>query len=833
MNYLFSSINEILKICNAEFVAETNAATPISQIVTDSRHIANNENMLFVTIKGLNHNGHDFLKEVYEKGIRNFLVSELPAETKDFKNCNILKTTDTVKALQEIAATYRNKFDIPVLAITGSNGKTMVKEWLYQLLSSDYNIVRSPKSYNSQIGVPLSIFNLSSSNNFAIFEAGISLRGEMEKLEKIISPTAGIITNVGTAHDENFSNHIEKANEKIKLFKNCKKIIYCQDHDVIHNSIKANITNKDIELFSWGHSESAWLKIIKEETIENSTKITACRNNENIDILIPFTDKASIEDIIHCWTFLLSEKYDNNLIKSRIKNLSSIEMRLDVKEGKSKCTIINDSYNSDINSLSIAIDFLEKNKAYKRKTIILSDILQSGKNSEEITSEIAQMIEKRGISRFIGIGENLFANSKKFNDKAIFFKTTYDFLNNFDFSSFHDEMILLKGARKFGFEHISMLLEDKAHETTLEIDLNALTNNINFFKSKLKPNTLTMAMVKAFAYGSGSIEIARHLEYHRINYLAVAYADEGVTLRNAGITLPIMVASPEENNYFLIFRYKLEPEIYSINTILKLIENIEKHKAHITFPIKIHVKFDSGMHRLGFTEENTNELLKILKKYEDKIKVASTFSHFTSSDDANETEYSEIQLNRFNNFAKSFEEKLGYKIIKHIANSAGTLRFPEAHLDMIRLGIGLYGIDTTNIFSKDLIPIATLKSKILQIKNIASGETVGYSRKAYSDKPRKTATIAIGYADGFLRIMGNGNWSVFINGKKAPIIGNVCMDMCIADVTEIENIKEGDTVEIFGENNSIYEYAKAMNTIPYEALTSISERVKRIYIQKD
>lgn len=827
------SIDEIVDICKAELLQSNAKNIRISGIITDSRHISDGKNELFIALKGVRHNGHLFLKEAYNKGIRTFIISDISADTELPADATILKTNNTLHALQSLAAAHRKKFNIPVIAITGSNGKTMVKEWLYQLLSNDTDVVRSPKSYNSQVGVPLSVFNLEANHRLAIFEAGISQPGEMQSLENIIQPNIGILTNIGAAHDENFIDHRQKAAEKLQLFVNCNKLIYCSDDFEIEQKIISSGLNKKVEMISWGRKNDAWLQITDVIANKGGTNISAVRKDETLRIFIPFTDKASVENIIHCWVYLLSENMAQNLISERIRKLSSIEMRLELKEGKNRCSIINDSYNSDINSLSIAIDFLEKNKEYTRKTIILSDILESGRNSKDLSNEIAKLIAKRGIDRFIGIGENLCNNSKTFSGESYFFKNTEDFLHGFDLSIFRDEMILLKGARRFGFERISALIEDKAHETILETDLNALTHNINYFKSKLSSGTRMMAMVKAFAYGSGAIEIARHLEYHRFDYLAVAYADEGVALRNAGITLPIMVMSPEENNYYFLFRHQLEPEIYSFSTLTKLIENIDLYSSFIPLPVRIHIKFDSGMHRLGFTEAEQEKLFSILKEYRNSVQVASVFSHFTSSDDASENDFTELQLACFSKFASALENATGYPVLKHISNSAAILRFPQAHLDMVRLGIGMYGIDPSGMNTDKLQPVVSLRTKILQIKHIAAGETVGYSRKAKSEKARTIATLAIGYADGFHRNMGNGAWSVYINGKAAPVIGNICMDMCLADISNIPDVKEGDEAEIFGKHNSLTSYAEAMGTIAYEALTSVSARVKRIYMQKD
>ena len=832
MNNILFNIDEIVSVCHASVLQQSSESVFVSDILTDSRHATPGSNSLFVALKGGKHNGHQYIEEAYSKGIKAFLISEdsIAISANDIV---VLKVSDTMLALQQLAASHRLKFKIPTLAITGSNGKTVVKEWLFQLLSPDFSIIRSPKSYNSQVGVPLSVCKLRSEHQMAIFEAGISQTGEMIKLEKVIQPTAGIFTNIGTAHDENFINHSQKTAEKLQLFVNCKKLVYCSDYYDIAEKLISSGLNKKIELFSWGSKEGSLLQIKKSESTENSTVISAIYNGKHISVTIPFIDKASIENATHCWAFMLMEGYDNNVVDQRIQKLNSIEMRLEVKEGINGCTIINDSYNSDINSLSIAIDFLEKNKEYRQKTLVLSDILQSGKQNETLVKEIASLIERRGIDRFIGIGPVLAANKKYFSDEASFYANTDSFLREYDLVNFRNEMILLKGARQFGFERIGALLEAKAHETILSTDLNALTHNINFFKSKLPSKTRMMAMVKAFAYGSGSIEIARHLEYHRLDYLAVAYTDEGVTLRKAGITTPIMVMSPEDSNHYFLFRYNLEPEIFSLSSLQKLIVSAKEFEEIIELPIKIHIKFDSGMHRLGFAETDIEGLADLLVENKKYIQVASAFSHFSASDETKHNLFTLEQLDSFNLMANKLEQKIGGNFIRHIANSAGALRFPDAHLDMVRIGIGLYGIDPSGNFSHELKPVVSLKTKVLQIKKIAPGQSIGYSRKAISENTRTTATLAIGYADGLHRVMGNGNWKVCINGHLVPLIGNICMDMCMADITGIDNISEGDEVEIFGTNCLLQDYANAMGTIAYEALTSVSSRVKRVYIQQD
>jgi alanine racemase len=798
----------------------------IVHLLTDSRKIIHAEKSLFFALIGQRHNGHKFINELYDKGVRNFVLSDKSISIPE--NCNVLYVENTLNALQELATYHRKQFNLPIIAITGSNGKTIVKEWLYQLLKDDKNIVRSPKSYNSQIGVPLSVWQISKEHNLGIFEAGISKPGEMEKLQKIIQPDISIFTNIGEAHAENFTDVEHKISEKIKLFTTSQTLIYCKDYSLIHNAVKSTYPN--IKTIVWSKKSKADLQIAKIEKRTNGCFIQGIYKNHFTEITIPFSDNASIENAINCWVCLLHLGLSEEIISERMQHLSPIEMRLELKEGINNCSIVNDSYNSDIVSLNIALDFICQQKQHEKRTVILSDILQSGKNEEALYKEVALMLEQRNITRLIGIGEALSRQINLFKQESWFYKNTEEFIRYFDFTIFQNEIILLKGARIFGFEQIVKYLQQKAHETVLEINLNAIINNYNYFKSKLKPDTKIMVMVKAFSYGSGSFEIANILQFHHADYLAVAYSDEGVELRKAGITLPIMVMNPELHSYDNMIKYQLEPEIFSFRVLHLFTEALQRNRHLISSPFPIHIKLDTGMHRLGFEEEELNELIMRLKNNK-LIKVHSVFSHLAGSDDSSLDDFTFYQINLFKKMSTEIQAHFNYPILRHILNSAGISRFPEAQFEMVRLGIGLHGIGANEYDQSFLQHVSKLKTTISQIKHIKQGDTVGYGRKGIAKKNITIATVPIGYADGYNRKLSNGVGYMLVNGQKAPVIGNVCMDMCMLDVTGI-NCKEGDEVIVFGEELPVTIIAEQLNTIPYEILTSISRRVKRIYFQE-
>ncbi|HQE34993.1 MAG TPA: bifunctional UDP-N-acetylmuramoyl-tripeptide:D-alanyl-D-alanine ligase/alanine racemase [Flavobacterium alvei] len=810
------SIQNIEKMLHAKRFGDNNGI--IDTISIDSRSLQNNQKTLFFALVGSNNDAHIYISDLIKKGVQNFVVTHIPEGLAN--KAVFLVVENTLDALQKFAAHHRSLFKFPVFGLTGSNGKTIVKEWLNFLLNPDFNIIRSPKSYNSQVGVPLSVISINDKHNLGIFEAGISKMDEMEKLENIIRPTIGIITNIGTAHDEGFEDLEKKIKEKLKLFKHSKLIIY-QKNKIIDALIKSKIKS-----FSWSFNDDTADVFISKKEIQDKTTLQVRYGKENFDVQIPFQDEASVENAATCLMVLLSFKYDKKTIQNRMQWLYPVEMRLKVKNGINKTTLIDDSYSCDFQSLKIALDFLESQKQYKNKTLILSDIFQSGLSNEELYTKVAQLLKNNKVNRVIGIGETISAFKNKFTNCTTF-KTTADFFLNFNYLNFVNETILIKGARHFQFEEIVSALEEKTHETILEINLNSISHNLSFFKSKLKPTTKMMVMVKAFGYGSGGFEICKLLEHHKVDYLGVAFADEGISLKNAGITLPIMVLNPETTSFSAIIQYKLEPEIYSLkglNAFLKIAENRKlKH-----FPI--HIKLDTGMHRLGFEEENLDELIAILK--ENKfVTVKSILSHMATSDDFEHQEFAHSQIDLFEKLSSKLMNELQIKPIRHILNTSGISNFPQAQYDMVRLGIGLYGVSNDAEEQKYLENVGTLKSIISQIRTIQAGESVGYGRRFVADKPTKIATIPIGYADGISRHWGNGVGFVTINNQKATIVGSICMDMLMVDVSEI-NCKEGDSVIIFGESPSVSFIAEQLQTIPYEILTSISQRVKRIFYRE-
>ncbi len=827
MNNNYYHISKVASIIKGEIKGSLNNNIIINELLTDSRQLIYPATTLFFAIKSKRNDGHNYIEELYNKGVRAFVVEKFNEEN-NFKDAVFIVVKNTLQALQEIAAFHRSRFNIPVIGITGSNGKTIVKEWLYQLLCEDYNIVKSPKSYNSQIGVPLSIWQMNEEHNLAIFEAGISEPHEMDNLQNMIKPTLGIFTNIGQAHSANFINNSQKVGEKLKLFKQVETLIYCADYFDIQERIIKTELNKNIGLFTWSKNHPANLKIKNITKTGFSTIITGLYDNKNYEIKIPFLDNASIENAIHCWSAMLRLGYNNDIISQRMKHLVAIEMRLELKEGINNSSIINDSYNSDINSLAIALDFLNQQKQHKNKTVILSDILQSGKSDEELYTEVAALCKEKGVKKIIGIGSAIINYKHLFEIENEFYPDTETFLNNLKLNDFKNQSILLKGSRIYEFERISNVLEQKVHQTVLEINLSAIINNLNYFRGLLKPDTKVMAMVKAFSYGSGSFEIANALQFHKVDYLAVAYADEGVELRKAGINLPIMVMNPEEESFVAMFKYKLEPEIYSFR-ILSILEK-SLYIQQVDEIVPIHIKLDTGMHRLGFEENDIEKLIELLKN-NTKLKIASVFSHLAAADDKTHDNFTLSQIDKFDRLSNKIINNFNYLILRHILNSAGIHRFPQAQYDMVRLGIGLYGVHYNEQEQFKLQNVSKLKSCISQIKEIPANTSIGYNRSFIAKDNMKIAVIPIGYADGLSRTLSNGKGKVLIKGKFAPIVGNICMDMCMVDITNI-NCNEGDEVIIFGEDYPIIEFAKTLGTIPYEVLTSISRRVKRIYYQE-
>ncbi len=794
----------------------------IEHLLTDSRRISNPTTSLFFALNG-KRDGHSFIPELFAVGVFSFVVKEgyqIPAE---LNNANFLVVKEVLPALQQLAAFHRSQFDLEVMATTGSNGKTVVKEWLYQLLSPDKNVVRSPKSYNSQTGVPLSLWQIVAQNELGIFEAGISLPGEMERLEAMIKPTIGVLTHFAAAHDEGFTSRNEKLKEKLKLFKNVHLLVYNQDQAPEETAQELN----GLKTFTISKkSKQADLFVLEQETFIGKTQINAVFTGKKLVCSIPFTDEASVENALLCWATALALGTNAEVLGRRMETLNAVSMRLELKNGTHNCSVIDDSYNSDINSLEIALNFLERQKQHPKKTLILSDIYQSGLKSDELYKQVSALIRQKKIDRLIGVGKKISENEQAFQiQEKHFFPNTESLLKELPQLQFRDETILLKGSRSFEFERISRILSQKTHETVLEINLNALQNNLNHYKSILKPGVKLMAMVKAFSYGSGSFEIAGILQFNKVDYLAVAYVDEGVALRNAGITLPIMVLNPGLTAFAELLEHQLEPEIYSFN-LLERYASFIGQKSVIPFPV--HLKIDTGMHRLGFETDEAEQLCQVLKN-NPQLQVKSVFSHLAASGSAKHDEFTRQQFAAFQQVCRQIETTLGYPFIKHIANTSAISRFPEMQLDMVRLGIGLYGIDTSDDLQSNLLqPVAALKTSISQLKKVKAGETIGYSRNDEMEKDGQIATVRIGYADGYLRVFGNGNGKMLINGKLAPTIGHISMDMCMLDVSRIE-VEEDDEVIVFNEELRIETLAQQAGTIPYEILTNISQRVKRIY----
>ena len=797
----------------------------VSQFIIDSRRAHQFQSCLFIALVGDYRDGHQFVQEMYEKGVRNFIVSKPVSEMPE---ANIFLVDDSQESLQKLAQAKREKYQIPVIGVTGSNGKTIVKEWLFQLLHKEISIVRSPKSYNSQIGVPLSVWGMDETHELAIFEAGISKPNEMVKLERMIQPTIGIFTNIGLAHQENFESIRQKAEEKMRLFKHSDFVIYNCDSEVLGPVINSKIDRK--KQLQWGKCSTADLNIINVKKLGSETRINAIYNSKKEVLTIPFSDNASIENATHCWLYMLHCNFSSFEIQSRFNSLEPIAMRLEQKEGIDGSVILNDSYNSDITALEIALDdMMRLNRTWK--TVILSDILQSGETPEVLYEKVSQILVSHKIHRFIGIGKEMFEHQDLFQfHSKYFYETTQQFLDEFHSFDFGNQGILVKGARKFRFEKITSKLALKSHQTVLKIHLDALKHNLNFYRDKLGSQVKTMVMVKAYGYGAGGPEVARILSHNTVDYLGVAYADEGVTIRKAGISIPIMVMNPAWEAFSTMINFDLEPEIYSLDIFEEFSRTLQSEGV-FSANYKIHIKIDTGMNRLGFRPEDVDSFLIVLKKHR-HIKVASVFSHLVASDDPEYDQFTQNQIDSFTQIASKIEDNLGYPILRHICNTGGIERFPKAQFDMVRLGIGLYGVAVDKTNQKQLENVSSLHSVVVQVKKVKRGETIGYSRgyRAYSDM--EIAVIPVGYADGLDRRLGNGIGQVYVSGEKRPIVGNICMDLIMVDVTGLgTTIKE--RVEVFGPHILVSKLAKQAKTIPYEILAGIPSRVKRVYITED
>lgn len=823
MNYTISDIAEILRL--------PMPVCPQSQVkvlLTDSRSLTYPQESLFFALRTRNNDGHRYLHELYDKGVRNFVVDHVPDSMKHLEDVNMLVVSDVTGALQTVARTHRGRFDVPVIGITGSRGKTTVKEWLYQLLQDDYNIVRSPRSYNSQIGVPLSIWEMNEMTELAVFEAGISLPDEMSSLQSMIRPNLGIITNIGDEHHDGFRSKREKCEEKVLLFRDCDCIIYNGDDALISDVIaSACLTVKEI---AWSmHDSDRPLFISRIVKHHDSAEIHYSYLMQDGVVTIPFTTDADVENAIHCLAVMLYLNRPADLLMARMLVLAPVGTRLNVIEGVNNCLLIYDSYTSDFHSLMPALDFMDRRATASRtSTVILSDVMHETMEPATLYRNIAQLFRQKKIDRVIGIGEEISRYSRYFDADSSFYPTTADFLAQVSTSDFDNELILIKGAARFRFELLSDVLEAKQHETVLEVNLDSVVHNYNNFRARVRPETGIVCMVKASGYGAGSYELAKTLQSQGAAYLAVAVLDEGVDLRKAGITMPIMVLNPKVVNYKTLFAYNLEPEIYSFDILDEIIR--EAGKYGITdYPV--HIKLDTGMHRLGFLEKDMPQLVSVLSG-QNAIKPRSVFSHLAAADCPDMDDYTHEQFAYFDRCCERLQEGFDHHILRHILNSTGITRFPEYQCDMVRLGICLYGIPTMPDRSQgDLRPVSSLHTVIISIKEWEAGTTIGYSRRGVLNRRSRIATIPVGYADGIDRHLGNGNASVFISGKRCPTVGNICMDVCMIDVTDAD-CEVGDAVEIFGDNISVAELADKLDTIPYEILTSVSSRVKRVYYRE-
>lgn len=795
----------------------------IESLLTDSRKLSIRQGALFVAIKGDFHDGHDYIDKLYEDGIRQFLV-EAGDKTRynHLSGANVIKAQNSLEALQKITAFHRSRFRFPIIGITGSNGKTIVKEWLSQMLSGKLRVVKSPKSYNSQLGVPLSVWQLSDHYQVGVFEAGISKPGEMEKIEKVLRPTIAVFTNIGSAHDKGFTSQLQKIQEKAKLFKNSQVVICCRDHEAVYKVLSAQ-TRPPQKLFSWSKSQPADVLIKDVYAHGNMTALELDFNDNRLFFKVPFHDPASLENIINCICVCLYLNFDKKLIQEGLMGLSQVSMRLALKQGINGCYLIDDTYNNDFAGLKIALDFLTQQNQKAKKTLILSDILEAGPDKPELYKKVAALVASKSIDRFIGIGPELKKHARLFNGAATFYADKPTFFSTTQGDDFRDEVILIKGARRFALEEIVHFLQRKIHGTVMEINLDSITHNLNFYRNKLEASTKILVMIKAFAYGSGFLEIANLLQFHRVDYLGVAYPDEGVILRQNGITLPIMVMNPAPESFGKLIEYNLEPEVYSLKMTRFLAEFLRANGKSV----KIHIKLETGMHRLGFDPGDLEALVAILKEYPE-ISIASIFSHLAGSEGAEHDEFSQNQFKLFDQGASFIEQSLSVRAIKHILKSSGIIRFPDRHYDMVRLGIGLHGIGYNQEIQQELEPVASLKTTISQIREVKKGDTIGYDRVGKADGTKKIATLAIGYADGFDRRFSNGKGVVWVNGQLAPVIGNVCMDMTMIDITGIE-AREEDQVVIFGKELPLREIASKIGTIPYEILTKVSGRVKRVF----
>jgi Alr-MurF fusion protein len=798
--------------------------------LTDSRRLIYPESTLFFALYGSRRNGHLFIPDLYLRGVRNFIVYQ-SLDITDYPEANFILVKDSLAALQQIAAFHRRQFDMPVIGITGSNGKTIVKEWLNQLLEDRFQIVRSPRSYNSQIGVPLSIWHMNEQHNLALIEAGISKSGEMKALEEMIKPGIGVFTNIGEAHDQGFENRHSKILEKLDLFKHSNALIYSSDNPELQKSMLAwHFGNPAPRLISIGKEKESTIRILKIDKQRDKTLVGLQYLEENLQLEIGFENDASVQNALTAVGVMLYLDIPKNEIQDRLNRLNPLNMRMELKTGINHSSVINDSYSADLSSLKMALDFLSGQKQHSRRTLILSDILESGRPAKSLYTEVATLLRKYPVDRLIGVGEQLSAAALMLNDSGVkdqlFFPDTDALLEALPTIEFRDETILLKGARVFGFERLDQFLSLQVHETMLEVNLEAMAQNLKQYQQILRADTKIMAMVKAFSYGTGGFEIARLLEFHKVDYLAVAYADEGVSLRKAGIRLPIVVMNTEENALATLIDYQLQPVIFSFRG-LSAVQKFLKQEAVPEFPV--HIELETGLNRLGFSSYQIPKLLEQLAG--SGLRVQSVFSHLAASEESQQDAFTQKQFGTYQAMLSRIQDSLGYPFIRHISNSAAVVRNPDLQLDMVRLGIGLYGIDPASSGILDLKEVGTLKTTIAQIKEISAGETVGYNRRGVADRSMKIGTLRLGYADGYPRNLGNGIGKVWYKGKMVPTIGSISMDMTMIDLSDIPDAREGDEVVLFGNGLSVADLAKWAGTIAYDILAGISQRVKRVYFE--
>ncbi len=837
MKYTIEHIREVTTGSFLQFAGSYS----IEHLLTDSRRLLFAESSLFFALSGPRRNGSQFIQELYDRGLRNFVVSE-PVDLSLYGQANFILVANTLEALQKLVSFHRSQFDFPVIGITGSNGKTVVKEWLNQLLEDQYTIVRSPRSYNSQVGVPLSVWQINEKNDLGIFEAGISQAGEMEKLEAIIRPTIGIFTNIGEAHAEGFESLERKVQEKALLFTRCEVVIFREDDAQIVRVLRASAepflspargAEPPLRLMSWGVDPRATVHVRGVDSTVHRSTIQLGFGEEVFSLEIPFADQASVENSIHCVCVLLHLGLPSRLIQEKFLRLAAIAMRMEVKTGINHCTIINDSYSADLSSLRIALDFLVQQQQQRKRTVILSDFLQSGMDETSLYQEIARLLQLKQISRLIGIGpamcrqQELFKRNLASATETSFFASTGDFIQQFHNTGFRDETILVKGARVFQFERIERLLVRQAHQTLLEINLGLMAHNLRQYQQLLRPSTKTMVMVKAFAYGMGSYEIANFLQFQKVDYLAVAYGDEAVELRRAGIGVPIMVMNVEPSSFPALLQYPVEPVIYSFR-LLDQVDQFMKKEGMTQLPV--HLELETGMNRLGFALEDTEGLVERLKS--SSLRIMSIFSHLAASEQAGQDHFTREQAERFSRAADQIQAAFNYPIMKHLANSAAIIRHPELQLDMVRLGIGLYGIDLAHNPGLDLREVSTLKTTIAQIKTLHDQDTIGYNRQGLATEGLTMATVRIGYADGYPRTLGNGTGKMWLKGRLVPTLGSICMDMTMVDISGVPNVQEGDEILVFGGELPVEQVAHWAGTIPYEIITGLSQRVKRVYFEE-